>query len=52
MLKKMALDFLCFGQSTGTLFQLLKEHGYDAAFIGTGAGLPEYEYEGENLIGV
>ena len=30
-----------------------KEHGYDAAFIGTGAGLPKFmNIEGENLIGV
>ncbi len=38
---------------TGTLPQLLKEQGYDAAFIGTGAGLPKFmNIEGENLIGV
>ncbi|MBP5793972.1 MAG: FAD-dependent oxidoreductase, partial [Spirochaetaceae bacterium] len=38
---------------TGTLIQLLKELGYDAAFIGTGAGLPKFmNIEGENLIGV
>jgi glutamate synthase (NADPH/NADH) small chain len=38
---------------TGTLPQLLKEQGYDAAFIGTGAGLPKFlGIEGEQLIGV
>ena len=38
---------------TGTLPQLLKEQGYDAAFIGTGAGLPKFmKIDGENLIGV
>ncbi len=38
---------------TGTLPQLLKEQGYDAAFIGTGAGLPKFmRIDGENLIGV
>ncbi|NLK46767.1 MAG: NADPH-dependent glutamate synthase [Treponema sp.] len=55
MLKKMGVEFrtnFLVGR-TGTLFQLLKEHGYDAAFIGTGAGLPKFmNIEGENLIGV
>ncbi|HZK20362.1 MAG TPA: NADPH-dependent glutamate synthase [Treponemataceae bacterium] len=38
---------------TGTLPQLLKEKGFDAVFIGTGAGLPKFmNIEGENLIGV
>lgn len=38
---------------TETLPQLLKEKGFDAAFIGTGAGLPKFMHiEGENLIGV
>ena len=38
---------------TATLDQLLKEQGFDAAFIGTGAGLPKFMHiEGENLIGV
>ena len=33
--------------------KLLKEQGFDAAFIGTGAGLPKFMHiEGENLIGV
>ena len=55
MLKKMGVEFrtnFLVGR-TGTLLQLLKEHGYDAAFIGTGAGLPKFmNIEGENLIGV
>lgn len=38
---------------TGTLMQLLEEQGFDAAFVGTGAGLPKFlNIEGENLIGV
>lgn len=38
---------------TGTLGQLLKEEGFDAAFIGSGAGLPKFlNIPGENLIGV
>lgn len=38
---------------TNTLTQLLEEQGFDAAFIGTGAGLPKFmNIEGENLIGV
>ena len=55
MLKKMGVEFrtnFLVGR-TGTLIQLLKEHGYDAAFIGTGAGLPKFmNIEGENLCGV
>jgi glutamate synthase (NADPH/NADH) small chain len=38
---------------TRRLENLLKEDGYDAAFIGAGAGLPRFlEIEGENLVGV
>ncbi len=38
---------------TRTVQQLLEEDGYDAVFIGTGAGLPKFmEIEGENLVGV
>ena len=38
---------------TDTLEQLLSEKGFDAAFIGTGAGLPKFmNIPGENLIGV
>lgn len=38
---------------TETILALLDSEGYDAAFIGTGAGLPKFmDIEGENLIGV
>ena len=38
---------------TRTLKDLLEKDGYDAAFIGTGAGLPRFmKIEGENLVGV
>jgi len=54
-LKKMGVEFktnFLVGR-TATLEQLLNEHGFDAAFIGTGAGLPKFmDIEGENLIGV
>ena len=54
-LKKMGVKFrtnFLVGR-TGTLHQLLQEQGFDAAFIGTGAGLPKFmNIEGENLIGV
>jgi len=39
--------------STATVDELMGEWGYDALFIGTGAGLPYFlEIPGENLIGV
>jgi len=38
---------------TDTLDQLFDEKGFDAAFVGTGAGLPKFfNIPGENLIGV
>ena len=38
---------------TDTIDELLGEEGYDAVFIGVGAGLPRFlDIEGENLIGV
>lgn len=38
---------------TRKLKDLMTEDGYDAAFIGTGAGLPKFmNIEGENLVGV
>ena len=38
---------------TETIYDLLDREGFDAAFIGTGAGLPKFmNIEGENLIGV
>lgn len=55
MLKEMGVEFrtnFLVGR-TGTLLQLLEEKGFDAAFIGTGAGLPKFmNIPGENLIGV
>ena len=54
-LKKMGVKFktsFLVGR-TETLEQLLDSEGFDAAFIGTGAGLPKFlRIEGENLIGV
>ncbi len=55
MLKEMGVEFRTnfLAGRTGTLEQMLKEQGFDAAFIGTGAGLPKFlRIEGENLIGV
>lgn len=38
---------------TRTIKQLIEEDGYDAVYIGTGAGLPKFlGVEGENLVGV
>lgn len=38
---------------TRTLHDLVEKDGYDAVFIGSGAGLPRFmEIEGENLVGV
>ena len=54
-LKKMGVDFECnfLVGRTDTLDQLLTEKGFDAAFVGTGAGLPKFmNIPGENLIGV
>ena len=54
-LKKMGVKFemnFLVGR-TDTLDQLLEEKGFDAAFVGTGAGLPKFmRIPGENLIGV
>ena len=54
-LKKMGVEFetnFLVGR-TQTLEGLLTEEGFDAAFVGTGAGLPKFmNIEGENLIGV
>lgn len=48
---KFELNFLV--GRTDTLSQLLNEKGFDAAFIGTGAGLPKFmNIPGENLVGV
>jgi glutamate synthase (NADPH/NADH) small chain len=38
---------------TRTIEQLMKEDGYDAVYIGVGAGLPSFmDIEGESLVGV
>ncbi len=38
---------------TITLEELMKEHGFEAVFVGTGAGLPKFMHiPGENLAGV
>ena len=38
---------------TRTIEELMKEDGYDAVFVGTGAGLPKFmNIPGENLVGV
>lgn len=54
-LKKMGVSFelnFLVGR-TDTLGQLLEEKGFDAAFVGTGAGLPKFlNIPGENYIGV
>lgn len=48
---KFELNFLV--GRTNTLEQLLSEKKFDAAFVGTGAGLPKFlNIPGENLIGV
>ena len=54
-LKKMGVefDFNFLVGRTNTLDQLLEEKNFDAAFVGTGAGLPKFmKIPGENLIGV
>ncbi|MBQ6471070.1 MAG: FAD-dependent oxidoreductase, partial [Victivallales bacterium] len=43
---------VCIGR-TRKLTDLLEKDGFDAVFVGTGAGLPKFmDIEGENLIGV
>jgi len=55
LLKAMGVEIACnvvIGR-TLTLDELLEKHGYSAAFIGTGAGLPQFlGIPGENLNGV
>ena len=54
-LTKMGVEFKCnfVVGSTATIEELMGEWGYDALFIGTGAGLPYFMgVAGENLIGV
>jgi glutamate synthase (NADPH) small chain len=55
VLKKMGVNIICnfvVGR-TQTIEQLMKEEGFDAVYIGVGAGLPSFmKIEGESLIGV
>ncbi len=55
VLESMGVDFelnFLVGR-TRPLLSLIKEDGYDAVFIGTGAGLPKFmDIPGENLVGV
>jgi glutamate synthase (NADPH/NADH) small chain len=55
VLKSMGVEFrtnFLVGR-TETLAELLDREGFDAAFVGTGAGLPKFmDIPGENLIGV
>ena len=54
-LTKMGVKIICnfIVGRTRTIEQLLKEDGFDAAYIGVGAGLPRFMgIEGESLIGV
>ncbi|GAB6091174.1 NADPH-dependent glutamate synthase [Spirochaeta dissipatitropha] len=54
-LRKMGVEIRCnfLVGRTRKLMDLLNEDGYDALFIGSGAGLPRFmNIEGENLVGV
>lgn len=54
-LKKMGVKIVCnfIVGRTRTIEQLMKEDGFDAVYIGVGAGLPKFmNIEGETLIGV
>lgn len=55
VLEKMGVDIVCnfvVGR-TRTIEQLMKEDGFDAVYIGVGAGLPRFmSIEGEQLVGV
>jgi glutamate synthase (NADPH/NADH) small chain len=55
VLKKMGVKIICnfIVGRTRTIEQLMKEDGFDAVYIGVGAGLPTFmKIEGESLIGV
>ncbi|OHB60938.1 MAG: glutamate synthase (NADPH), homotetrameric [Planctomycetes bacterium RBG_13_46_10] len=54
-LKKMGVKIICnfIVGRTRTIDQLMKNDGFDAVYIGVGAGLPQFmSIEGESLIGV
>ena len=55
VLKKMGVEIVCnfIVGRTRTIKQLMEEDGYDAVYIGVGAGLPKFmNIEGEHLVGV
>lgn len=55
VLKKMGVQIVCnfIVGRTRTIEQLMKEDGFDAVYIGVGAGLPKFmNIEGEHLVGV
>lgn len=55
VLKEMGVNIVCnfVAGRTRTIEQLLTEDGFEAVYIGVGAGLPRFMHiEGENLIGV
>jgi len=55
VLKKMGVNIVCnfIVGRTRTIEQLMKEDGFDAVYIGVGAGLPRFMgIEGETLVGV
>jgi glutamate synthase (NADPH/NADH) small chain len=55
VLKKMGVTIVCnfIVGRTRTIEQLMKEDGFDAVYVGVGAGLPKFmNIEGEHLVGV
>jgi glutamate synthase (NADPH/NADH) small chain len=55
VLKKMGVQIVCnfIVGRTRTIEQLMKEDGFNAVYIGVGAGLPKFmNIEGEHLVGV
>ena len=55
VLKKMGVKIVCnfIVGRTRTIEQLMKEDGFDAVYVGVGAGLPKFmNIEGESLVGV
>ena len=55
VLKKMGVEIICnfIVGRTRTIKELMEEDGYDAVYIGVGAGLPKFmNIDGEHLVGV
>ena len=55
VLKKMGVQIVCnfIVGRTRTIEQLMQEDGFDAVYVGVGAGLPKFmNIEGEHLVGV